>query len=203
MPSEGIPYPIFSYSGLVPWIYFSGALTSAGNSLIGNANLLTKVYFPRVAIPASSVLGGLLDFGIASLLLIGMMIYYHVQPGWALLLWPFLVVLLVLLALGVGMILASLNVKYRDIKHALPFGIQLWLFITPIIYPTSIVPERFRDLMALNPMTGIIEGFRSCILPARPMNWRLLLISLGITTFIFVLGMAYFRKTERTFADII
>jgi lipopolysaccharide transport system permease protein len=169
-------------------------LTFAGNSLVGNANLITKVYFPRVAIPTSSVLGGLLDFGIASLLLIGMMAYYNIQPGWALLLWPFLVILLVLLALGVGMILASLNVKYRDIKYALPFGIQLWLFITPIIYPTSVVPERFRGLMALNPLTGIIEGFRSAILP---------MMSVGLTILLFFLGMIYFSKTERTFADVV
>jgi lipopolysaccharide transport system permease protein len=203
VPSEGIPYPIFLYSALVPWVYFSGALTFAGNSLVGNANLITKVYFPRVAIPTSSVLGGLLDFGIASLLLIGMMAYYNIQPGWALLLWPFLVILLVLLALGVGMILASLNVKYRDIKYALPFGIQLWLFITPIIYPTSVVPERFRGLMALNPLTGIIEGFRSAILPMRPINWPLLLMSVGLTILLFFLGMIYFSKTERTFADVV
>ncbi len=203
VPSEGVPYPIFSYSALVPWTYFSGALILTGNSLVGNSNLLTKVYFPRVALPVSAVLGGLLDFGIASLLLVGMMVYYNVQPGWALLLWPFLVFLLVLLAIGVGMIIASLNVKYRDIKYALPFVIQLWLYITPIIYPTSIIPERFQGLLALNPLTGIIESFRSIILPGRSVDWRLLSISSAISITLFCVGLIYFRKTERGFSDII
>ena len=203
MPSDGIPYPIFSYSALVPWTYFSGALSLSGNSLISNSNLLTKVYFPRVAIPASSVLSGLVDFGIASLLLIVMMAYYHIQPGWGLLLWPVLTIPLVLLALGVGMIISALNVKYRDIKFAIPFFIQLWLFITPIIYPTSIIPERFRVLIALNPLSGIIEAFRFAILPSRHLDWQLLLISLAITLFILIIGFVYFQKAERVFADII
>ena len=125
------------------------------------------------------------------------------QPSWELLLWPALVVFLVLLASGVGMILAALNVKYRDVKYAIPFGIQLWLFVTPIIYPTSIIPERFRFLIALNPLSGIIEAFRSSLLPARPVNWQLLGISVVTTLLIFVLGLLYFRKTERSFADII
>jgi len=203
MPSDGIPYPIFSYSALVPWTYFAGALTLSGNSLVSNAHLLTKVYFPRVVIVASSTLSGLIDFAIASLLLLAMMAYFHVQPTWYNLLWPVLIIPLVILATGVGMILAALNVKYRDIKYAIPFGTQLWLFITPIIYPTTLVPEKFRWVIALNPLTGIIEAFRATILPSRQVDWQLLSISLLITLFVFIIGLIYFQKTDRIFADIV
>lgn len=203
MPSDGIPYPIFSYSALLPWTYFSMALTNSGNSLVGSANLITKVYFPRAIVPASSALSGLVDFAIASVVLLGMMVYYRIQPSLGLLLWPVLIIPLVLLALGVGMILAALNVNYRDIRYVIPFGVQLWLFVTPIIYPTSIIPERFRALIAFNPLVGIIEAFRASILPTREMNWQILGISVAATLFIFVLGALYFRKVERTFADIV
>ncbi len=203
MPSDGIPYPIFSYSALVPWTFFSAAITFSGNSLIANSNLITKVYFPRVIIPTSSSLCGVVDFGIASLFLFGMMIYYHIPLSWRLLMWPVLIIPLLILAFGVGMILSSLNVKYRDIKYAIPFGIQLWLFITPIIYPTSIIPEKFRGLIALNPLSGIIEAFRYAILPARQVDWQLLSISLTVTLVVLIVGFIYFQKTERMFADII
>lgn len=203
MPSDGIPYPIFSYSALLPWTYFSGALTNAGNSLVGNSNLITKVYFPRAIIPASSALSGLVDFGIASVLLLGMMGYYRVQPSWELLLWPVFLLPLMVLAVGGGMILAALNVTYRDVKYAMPFGIQLWLFVTPIIYPTSIIPERFRVLIAFNPLSGIIENCRASLLPTRGVDWQLFGISTTVILLIFVLGATYFSKTERTFADII
>jgi len=203
MPSDDMPYPIFSYSALLPWTYFSVVLANAGNSLVANANLITKVYFPRVAIPTAAVLSGLLDFAIASVVLLGMMAYYRVQPSWGLLLWPALVVPVVLLALGLGMILAALNVRYRDIKYVIPFGIQLWLFLTPIIYPTSMIPERFRVWSALNPLSGIIEAFRASLLPTRQVDWQSLGISAAMTLCIFVLGTAYFRKTERTLADIV
>lgn len=203
MPSDGIPYPIFSYSALVPWVYFSGALASSGNSLLGNASLLTKVYFPRVTLPASAVLSGLVDFAIASVVLVGLMVFYGVPLSWRLLLWPLLAVPLVLLAFGIGMFLAALNARYRDVKHAIPFVTQLWLFVTPIIYPSSIVPERVRLLLALNPLTGLIEGFRASILPDRHVDWRLLIVSFGLTLGIFALGAWYFRRTERIFADVI
>jgi lipopolysaccharide transport system permease protein len=203
MPSDGIPYPIFSYSALVPWTYVSVSVALAGNSLVGNANLLTKVYFPRIALPASSVLAGAVDFAIASTVLIAMMIYYDVALSWELLLWPVLLVPLMMLTLGVGMILAALNVKYRDVKYAIPFALQLWLFVTPIIYPTSIVPERMRFLVGLNPLTGIIEAFRASLLPNRYVDWELLLLSMGITLIIFVVGALYFYRTERYFADLI
>jgi len=203
MPSDGIAYPLFSYAALVPWTYFSGTLALSGNSLINNSTLLTKVYFPRVVIPAAPVLAGLIDFGIASLLLLFMMAYYHVHPGWALLLWPVLTLLMSVLALGMGMILSCVNVKYRDIKYAIPFLIQIWLFVTPVIYPTSIVPDRFRFLMALNPMSGLIEAFRATLFAHRQVDWRLLGCSAGMTALIFTLGLIYFRKTERAFADVI
>src|ERR1041384_1432804 len=203
MPSDGIPHPIFYYSALVPWTYFSSTLAYTANSLVGNAPLLTKVYFPRVALPASGVLSGLVDFAIASIVLIAMMVYYGVPIGWRLLLWPVLVVLLVVLTLGIGMLLAALNVRFRDIKHGIPFANQLWLFVTPIIYPTSFVPERFRLLLMLNPLAGLIAGFRASILPDRQVDWQLLATSTILTLIIFAVANRYFRKTERDFADIV
>jgi homopolymeric O-antigen transport system permease protein len=203
MPTDGIPPAIFYYSALVPWMYFSGALGYAGNSLLSNASLVTKVYFPRVALPASSVLSGLIDFGVASIVLVGMMMYYGVRPSWRLLMWPILVAPLAMLALGVGMLLAALNARYRDIKHAMPLVTQLWFFVTPIIYPASIVPERFRLVLALNPLTGLIEGFRASILPDRRLDWHLVGVSLALTLSIFAVSAIYFRRAERDFVDVI
>lgn len=203
MPNDGIPYPVFYYSALVPWTFFTEALTLSGSSLVLNANLLTKVYFPRVTIPAAAVLSGLLDFGIASVVLVGMMIYYNIPFSWMQLLWPLLVIPLVVLALGVGMTFAALNVKYRDIRYALPFVVQIWLFLTPIIYPSSIVPERFRFLTVLNPTSGVIEAFRACLLPVRQMDWQLLGTSIMIILLIFTVSTIYFLKSEKKFADII
>jgi lipopolysaccharide transport system permease protein len=203
MPSDGIPYPVFSYTALLPWTYFSTALTHSGNSLLSGANLVRKVYFPRAALPAAATLGGIVDFAIAFVILFALMFYYHITPGIGLLLWPVLLIPLVVLALGLGMFLAALNVKYRDIKYAIPFLIQALLFVTPIIYPTSIAPERFRVLLALNPLTGLIEAFRASALPGKEMDWRLLGISVAMTFVIFVAGALYFRKTEKEFADVI
>jgi len=203
VPSEGVPYPVFSYSALVPWTYFSGALALSGNSLIGNSNLLTKVYFPRFAIPAASVLSGILDFFIASLLLFGIMVYYNIPLSPGLLLWPILVIPLILLALGLGMVFSSLNVKYRDIKYTIPFLIQLGLFVTPIIYPISILPEKYKIFVALNPMTGIIEAFRSTVIPNKHIDMLLLLYSVIASLLIFLFGLMYFRKTEKGFADLV
>jgi lipopolysaccharide transport system permease protein len=203
VPSEGVPYPVFSYSALVPWTYFSGALALSGNSLIGNSNLLTKVYFPRFAIPAAAALSGILDFFIASLLLFGIMIYFHIPLSLGLLLWPALVIPLILLALGLGMIFSSLNVKYRDIKYTIPFLIQLGLFVTPIIYPISILPEKYKIFVALNPMTGIIEAFRSTVIPNKQIDLLLLLYSVVVSFIVFLIGLVYFRKTEKEFADLV
>lgn len=203
MPSEGIPYPVFAYAALVPWTYFSTALQFSGNSLITNSNLVSKVYFPRVALPASPALAGLVDFAIASIVLAGIMLYYRIQPSWELLFWPLLAMPLALLVLGVGMILSALNVKYRDVKYAIPFAVQIWLFLTPIIYPTSIVPERFRPLTALNPLTGLIEGFRAALLPDRSIQWSSVAVSTATILVVVVVGAAYFRKSEQEFADVI
>jgi len=203
MPSDGIPYPIFFYSTLLPWTYFSTAINFSGNSLIGNAQLIRKVYFPRVTLPVASVLGGLLDFAIAFLILVGMMFYFKTGFGWGLLLWPVLILELLLLALGIGMFLAALNVRYRDVKYAIPFVVQLWLFVTPIIWPMSIVPEKFRLLVQLNPLTGVMETFRSTLFPGREIQWQALLLSAALTVIMLAVGWIYFRKTERTFSDMI
>ncbi|MCZ6678467.1 MAG: ABC transporter permease [Candidatus Poribacteria bacterium] len=203
IPSDGMPYPIFSYCALLPWTYFSGALTNSGNSLVTNADLITKVYFPRVIVPSASVLSGLVDFGIATIILFAMIVYYQVQFSLGFLLWPVLVIPLVLLALGVGMVLAALNVSYRDLRYAIPFGIQLWLFLTPVIYPTSLIPERFRPLTAFNPLVGIIEACRASLFPTKEIDWQTLGISTVMVIVIFVVGLLYFKKVERSFADLI
>jgi lipopolysaccharide transport system permease protein len=203
MPSEGAPYPVFSYSALVPWTYFSSAVALAGNSLVGNSDLLTKVYFPRVAIPGASVLSGLVDFFIASIILLGLIVYYNITLSWKLLFWPVLVIPMIFLALGLGLIFSSLNVRYRDIKYTVPFVMQMLLFITPIIYPISILPERFRRIAALNPLTGIIEAFRSTVLPNKQVDFSLLFFSVVTSLIIFIIGLIFFRKTEKSFADII
>ncbi|NJD62435.1 MAG: ABC transporter permease [Deltaproteobacteria bacterium] len=203
MPSEGVPYPVFSYSALVPWTFFSAAVGSSGNSLIGNSELLTKVYFPRFAIPASAALSGLMDFFIASIILFGIMIYYSIPLSWNLLLWPVLVIPLIILSLGLGMVFSSLNVKYRDIKYTIPFIIQILLFVTPIIYPISILPEKYQRISAINPLTGIIEAFRATVIPDKHIDFVLLSFSIAVSLVIFFLGLAYFRNTEKEFADIV
>jgi lipopolysaccharide transport system permease protein len=203
LPSDGIPHPVFFYSALVPWTYFASALTGAGQSLVSNSQLLTKVWFPRIALPAASVLTGVVDFAIASIVLAAMMLWYGIPLGPGLLLWPLLLLLLVSLALGVGLCLAALNVTFRDVKYALPFGIQLWLFLTPVIYPLSMVPDSLRPWIALNPMTGIIEAFRASLVPAVAIDWSMLGVSIVLTALSLAVGLCYFRRTERAFADVI
>jgi lipopolysaccharide transport system permease protein len=171
--------------------------------LVTNSELLNKIYFPRIILPASTVLSGLLDFLIASSLLVGFILYYRIPVGWNLLLWPILVVPLALLALGIGSFLAALNVKYRDVRYAIPFAIQLWLFITPIIYPSSFVPERFQWLLALNPLSWIIEACRYSLVPNQAIHWQALGLSLAVNVVVFIGGVAYFKRTERAFADIV
>lgn len=201
--SEGIPRPIFYLSALIPWIYFSSTLSVAGLSLVSNATLLTKIYFPRIILPGAAALGGLLDFVIASVMLAGFVLYYEVPLGWNLLLWPLFAIPLVLLSFGLSAFLAALNVKYRDVKYAIPFGVQLWLFVTPVIYPSSFIPEHLRWLLALNPMTGLIEGFRFSLAPTLAIDWNHVVISMVIATIVFIIGIKYFRSTERAFADIV
>ena len=203
MPSDGIPYPIFVYAGLLPWTYFANALSASGNSLVGSANLITKVYFPRLIIPASSSLAGLLDFFIAMLVLVAMMIYYHFVPGVGILLFPILVGLTFLCAVGVGLWLSALNVQYRDIRYVIPFIIQLWMFVSPVIYPVSMVKEKYQWLMALNPMGGVINAYRASILGHLPIDWFLFGISTSIIFALFISGLYYFRRMEKTFADVV
>lgn len=200
--SDGVPYPLFAYAGLLPWTFFANALTNSGNSLVGSSSLITKVYFPRVIIPAAAVLAGLLDFVIAFLLLIPMLIYYRIAVTSNLLLLPVFICLAIFLALGVGMWLSALNVKYRDIRYALPFLIQLWLFASPVIYPTSIMPERWRWVLALNPMTGIIEGFRGSLFGGK-LPTLTILTSAVMTIAILIISFFAFQRVEDSFADVV
>lgn len=203
IPSDGIPYPIFNYTAMVAWTYFATSITASANSLVTNTNLISKVYFPRIIVPLSPVLAGLLDFFIAFIVLIGMMFYFHVYPTAMVLVVPLLILLVMLTASGVGMILAALNAKYRDIKFTIPFLIQLWMFASPIVYPVSMIPEKYRLIYALNPMTGIIEGFRSVLLGTVAFPGIMLLISAILSIAIFLFGLFYFKQMERYFADII
>jgi len=204
MPSDGMPYPIFVYAGLLPWTYFANAVAASGNSLVGSANLITKVYFPRLIIPASASLGGLLDFFVALIVLAALMIHYGFVPGiLGILLFPFLLALTFLCALGVGLWLSALNVQYRDIRYVIPFLIQLWMFVSPVIYPVSIVKGNYQRLLALNPMGGLIEAYRASILGHHPVDWSLLGISTATIVVIFMTGLYYFRKMERRFADVV
>ena len=202
IPSDQLPYPIFVYTALLPWQFFSGGIGSSGNSLVANSHLISKVYFPRMIIPAASLGAGCLDFLIAFILLIVMMIYYGISPGIGILLFPILMTLVAVAALGVGMILAALNVAYRDFRYVIPFLVQFWLFATPVIYPVSIVPEQWRWLINLNPMAGLITGIRSSLLDL-PLSWPDIWISGSISMGLFVIGIFYFKKMERRFADII
>ncbi len=203
IPSDGIPYPIFVYAGLLPWTYFANALSASGNSLVGSANLITKVYFPRLIIPASASLAGLVDFVIALSILGIMMIYYQFLPGISFLLVPCLVGLTFLCSVGTGLWLSALNVQYRDIRYAIPFGIQLWMFISPVIYPVSMVKEKYQWLLALNPLGGIINAFRASLLGHKPIDWLLLSISTVTILILFISGLYFFRKMEKTFADVV
>ncbi|MGA9995457.1 MAG: ABC transporter permease [Pyrinomonadaceae bacterium] len=198
----GIPYPIFAYAGLLPWTFFSNALSSSGNSLVGSANLITKVYFPRMIIPGAAVAAGLVDFAVAFLILIALMFYYGVALSLNILMLFPLVLLTALLALGMGMWLSALNVKYRDVRFALPFLIQLWMFVSPVIYPSTFLPAKYRGLLMLNPLTGIIEGFRSCLF-GRAFDWTALAISTLIALVLLVYSSYSFRRMEKSFADIV
>lgn len=203
IPSDGIPYPIFVYAGLLPWTYFANAVSASGNSLVGNANLITKIYFPRLIVPAAASLAGLLDFFIAMLVLAAMMIYYQFLPGIGILLFPFLIGLTFLCAVGVGLWLSALNVQYRDIRYVIPFLIQIWLFVSPVIYPVSMVSEKYQWLLALNPMGGVIQAYRASLLGHQSIDWFMLGISTAIIIIIFLSGLYYFRRMEKTFADVI
>ncbi len=200
--SAGVPYPLFALAGLVPWTFFSNAITASGNSLVGSANLITKVYFPRLIVPAAAMLAGLVDFVLAFLLLCVLMIYYQVVPTIQILFLPVLVLLTALFSLGVGTWFSALNVKYRDVRFALPFMIQLWLFVSSVILPSSSIPQKWRWLLLLNPMSGIIEGYRSALF-GLPFDWPALGIASGLTILTLVYAIYAFGRVERSFADII
>ena len=201
--SDGIPYPIFAYAGLLIWTFFSNAVTNSGNSLVGSANLITKIYFPRMIIPGAAVGAGLIDLALAFLVQIGLMIYYGIALSPRILMVPVLVALTTLLAAGVGMWLSALNVKYRDIRYAIPFLIQLWMFASPVIYPESMLQGKLKYVLRLNPLTGIIENFRIALFGHSSFHWESLGISAAITLFILVYSAYSFRRMERTFADIV
>jgi lipopolysaccharide transport system permease protein len=202
IPSDGFPYPIFVYTALLPWTFFANSITNSANSLVGSANLVSKVYFPRLIIPLSSVGSGLVDFAIAGAILLLLMIYYGVSWTSNLLMAPILVAGAALTALGVGTFLAALNVAYRDFRYVVPFLVQFWMFATPVVYPASLVPQEWQWALYLNPMAGVIEGFRSVFL-GRPFDVPGLLVSLAIAAMLFAAGTTYFGKVERRFADII
>ena len=204
MPSDGLPYPIFSYTALLPWGLFATALNSASRSLTSNSNMIGKVYFPRLILPMASVLGGLVDFAIAFVILIGLMIYYHVTPGWnALWALPVFTLLSIITALGVALWLSAINVQYRDVGYALPFLSQFWMFITPIAYSSKVISEKWQIVYALNPMAGVVNGFRWALLGSGNPPDMLVLISTVIALIILITGLIYFRNMERTFADTI
>jgi homopolymeric O-antigen transport system permease protein len=202
VPSDGIPYPLFVYTALLPWQLFAYAVTESGNSLVGNRYLITKVYFPRLIIPLAAVLAGLVDFAIASLVLAGMLVYYHTPMTPAILTLPVFLVLALATALAVGLWLSALNVQYRDVRYTIPFLTQFWLIATPIAYSASLIPDNWRVLYELNPMAGVVEGFRWALL-GKPIEPMLLLISAGAVLGLLALGIIYFRRMERGFADVV
>jgi len=203
IPSDNLPYPLFALAAMLPWNYFTGALTRGSQSLVGASHLISKVYFPRLTVPISAVLSGLVDYAITWVVLIVVMAFYGFYPSWDwLLVAPALTLLTLGLALGLSLWLSALNVKYRDVSHVLPFMVQLWMFATPIVYPLSLVPEKYQWLVSLNPMTGVIESFRLLLLH-QSINGQALMFSLGIMVVILISGAIYFSKTERSFADVI
>jgi lipopolysaccharide transport system permease protein len=204
MPSDGLPYPLFSYTALLPWTYFSKALTQSILSVVGNSNLITKVYFPRLLLPLSAVVAGLIDFAIAFVFLLVMMGWYGVVPNiLGMLLLPVFLLITVLTALAVSLWLSVINVRYRDVGQGIPFFVQLWLFASPVVYPLSSVPEKWRLILGLNPMTGVIEGFRWALLGKEMPDVSLLLISVSVVMALLFTGVIYFKRMEATFADVV
>lgn len=202
IPSEGLPYPIFAYTALLPWQLFSRAITESTNSLITNQRLITKIYFPRIIVPLSTILSALLDFIIASGMLIILIVIYGIRPGWETVFLPFFTLFLLITALGVGFWLSAINVEYRDVQYIIPFLNQFWLFLTPVVYPSTLVPERWKIIYGLNPMVGVIEGFRWSLLGKGPAPSPSLFISALVGIFLFVTGIIWFRYRERSFIDM-
>jgi lipopolysaccharide transport system permease protein len=203
VPSDGLPYPIFAYAALVPWTFFANGLSQSSNSLVGNANLIKKVYFPRLVVPFSSVISGLVDFVLAFIVLVGMMLVYGIFPTINIVWLPLLLLLTLVSGLGVGLWLSALNVQFRDVRYTVPFLIQFWLFATPIAYPSSLLSEPWRTFYGLNPMVGVVEGFRWALLGADTAPGPIILVSALMALALLVGGVFYFRRMEKTFADVI
>lgn len=203
IPSDGIPYPIFSYAALVPWTFFSNGLSLASNSLVGNANLIKKVYFPRLAIPIATVLAGVVDFILAFIVLIGMMAYFGFVPTINVLWLPLLLLLALITSLGVSLWFSAMNVEFRDVRYIMPFLTQFWLFSTPIAYPSSLLSEPWRTLYGLNPMVGVVEGFRWALLGTKTAPGTIVFVSALAALALLISGALYFRRMEKTFADVV
>lgn len=203
LPSDGFPYPIFTYAGLLPWQLFSRALTDASQSLVSNQQMVSKIYFPRIFLPSASVFSSLVDFGVAFLILFVMMLFYGIAPTWRILVVPLLILAAVACALAAGLWLSAINVKYRDVKYITPFLVQIWLYATPVAYSSSLFPESWRPLLGLNPMAGVVDGFRWALLGQDVSNTPLMAVSALAILIFFVGGLIYFQNTEQTFADVI
>ncbi|MFZ2642484.1 MAG: ABC transporter permease [Verrucomicrobiia bacterium] len=203
MPSEKLPYAVFALAGLVPWNFFSGALTRGGVSLVGSAQLISKVYFPRLIMPVASVMGGLLDFLVVFVFLIGLMFFYGLVPTAAVIWLPFFLLVAIATALGVSFWLSALNVRYRDVNYLIPFMAQFWMFATPVVYPASMIPDRWRLLYGLNPMVGVVEGFRWALFGTGEGPGWMMLVSIVMVVILLTTGILVFRKMERTFADVV
>lgn len=201
--SDGVPYAIFSYTALVPWTYFAASLTGSSSSLLGASGMITKVYFPRLVIPIAPVLAKLVDFFIALVILFGLMLWFRIAPTLGVLALPVLIPLMMLTAAGLGMWFTALAVQYRDVKYALNFAVQLLMYAAPVVYPASSVPERYRFIYALNPMVGVIEGFRAALLGTRPMPWDFIALGAATAAVVAITGALYFRRMERVFADVV
>jgi len=203
IPSDGLPYPIFAYTALLPWNFFAQALGRSGISLVGSANLITKVYFPRLIIPIAAAVASIVDFAIAFVILLGMMIWFGIAPTWGMLALPLFLLLTLVTALSVGLWLSALNVRYRDVGYIIPFLTQFWMYASPVVYPVSLVPEKWRLLYSLNPMAGVIEGFRWALLGKGTPDFGVIAVSGGVVMALLLGGIVYFGRTEQTFADIV
>ena len=203
IPSDGLPYPLFAFTALLPWAYFSQALTRGGGGLVANANLISKVYFPRLIIPLSSVVTPAVDFLLCFVILLGMMAWYGVALTWGVLALPLFLLLALMTALAVALLLSPLHVRYRDVGHIIPFLIQFWMFASPVIYPVSLIPERWRLLYSLNPMVGVIEGFRWALLGKESPDFLVLGVSAAVVLVLLAAGLVCFKRMEQTFADVV
>jgi lipopolysaccharide transport system permease protein len=203
IPSDGLPYPVFSYTALVPWTFFANALAQGSNSLVFSANMIKKIYFPRLALPIATVLAGILDFALAFIVLLGIMLYYGIVPTINIIWLPFFFLLALLTSVGVCLWLSAMNVQFRDVRYTIPFLTQVWLFITPIAYPSSSIPEPWRTVYGINPMAGVVEGFRWALLGTDTAPGKMIIVSTLVALTLFISGAFYFRRMEQSFADVL